>query len=433
MAAPSSRGAAPGPPRIAILSDDLTGANGVAAAFASHGATAFTALGPAPAPLPSATTVLVVDTATRDAPPTAAAEAVRTAAHVVQAWGARLFAKRIDTTLRGCIAAETTALLAVLAPDALAVLVPAAPEAGRACVGGRVFLDGQPVSAVTGGPDEPLRLFAAQAPALAAVGCPLATVRRGPEAARAAFRQAAASGARVVVCDAETTADVATLAAAAAALECPVLPVDPGGFTRAVARALGLISGAKPRPAGEDALAPALHGRILAVLGSPAAITGHQIETAVARGWLTRVPVDSAALAAGDDATRHEVARALAALSTAPTPVVGIDPNPRGEQADPRRVAAVAYALAAIVAAAMATRPPVIGLFLTGGTVARAVLERLGAHGVWVEREVVPLAALGRVAGGPYAGLAVVTKGGMVGDADALIRCLAALRAAAVA
>jgi len=79
----------------------------------------------------------------------------------------------------------------------------------------------------------------------------------------------------------------------------------------------------------------------------------------------------------------------------------------------------------------MASGPRLAGLFLTGGAVARAVLERLGAHGIWVEGEVLPLAALGRLADGPFAGLAVVTKGGMVGGDDALVRCLAALRAAA--
>ncbi len=414
------------PARIAVLSDDLTGANAVAATFASHGATAFTALGPAPLMAPPDAAVLVVDTATRDAAPAAAAEAVRAAANAVQAWGARLLAKRIDTTLRGCIVAETAALLDVLAPDTLAVLVPAAPDAGRACVGGRVFVDGQPVSAVTDGPDEPLRLFAAQAPTLAAVGCPLATVRRGPDAVRVALRQAAASGARVVVCDAETRADVTTLAAGAATLGCPVLPVDPGGFTRALARTRGLISEVELRSPGGNTSGRALHGRVLAVLGSPAAITARQIETAVAQGWLTRLPVDGAALAAGHDAARHEVARALTALSTAPTPAVGIDPVPREGEDAPARAPAVAHGLARLVAAVLAQQPAV-GLFLTGGTVARAVLERLGAHGVWVEQEVVPLAALGQIADGPYAGLTIVTKGGMVGGTDALVRCLAAL------
>jgi uncharacterized protein YgbK (DUF1537 family) len=419
---------------VAILSDDLTGANAVAAAFAMAGVRAFTALGPTPAMSPPDAGVLVVDTATRDVGPDVAAAAVRSAARAVSARGARLVAKRIDTTLRGCIAAETAALLTVLAPETLALVVPAAPEAGRTCVGGRVFVAGRPLTAVTGGSGEPLRLFAAQARGLAAVGCPLATVRRGAEAVRAAFRQAAASGARVVVCDAETTADVATLAAAAVALGRPVLPVDPGGFTLALARALGLVPGTARPAAGEGASgdrAHGRHGRILAVLGSPTPITGRQIAVAEARGWLRCVPVDGTALAVGGEATRQEVARALAALATLPASVVGIDPGPRGEQTESRRVAAVGEGLAQVVAAATASGPRLAGLFLTGGAVARAVLERLGAHGVWVEGEVLPLAALGRLADGPFAGLAVVTKGGMVGGDDALVRCLAALRAAA--
>lgn len=418
-------------PSVAILSDDLTGANAVAAAFATAGARAFTALGPTPAVSPPDAGVLVVDTATRDVGPDVAAAAIGLAARAVSAWGARLVAKRIDTTLRGCIAAETAALLTVLAPETLALVVPAAPEAGRTCVGGRVFLASRPLAAVTGGSGEPLRLFAAQAPGLAAVGCPLATVRRGAEAVRATFREAAASGARVVVCDAETTADVATLAAAAVALGRPVLPVDPGGFTLALARALGLVPGTARPAADEGASGDRAHGRILAVLGSPTAITGRQIAMAEAQGWLRCVPVDGTVLADGGEAAQQEVARALAALATLPTSVVGIDPSPRGELAEPRRVAAVGEGLAQIAAAAMASGPRLAGLFLTGGAVARAVLERLGAHGIWVEGEVLPLAALGQLADGPFAGLAVVTKGGMVGGDDALVRCLAALRAAA--
>lgn len=428
MTIPASQGAMP---PVLILSDDLTGANAVAAAFATAGARAFTALGPMPAVLPPGAAVLVVDTATRDAGPDTAAEAVRLAARAVSAWGARLMAKRIDTTLRGCIAAETAVLLAVLAPETLALVVPAAPEAGRTCVGGRVYLAGRPLAAVTGGPDEPLRLFVAQAPGLAAVGCPLSTVRRGAEAVRARFQQAATSGARVVVCDAKTSADVATLAAAAAALGRPVLPVDPGGFTLALARALGLVPSTARPVAGEGASGDRAHGRILAVLGSPTATTGRQVATAVAQGCLTRVSVDGVALATGGEAVRQEVKRVLDGLADASAPAVGIDPTPREAQAEPGRVAAVAEGLAEVVATAMAAGLRPAGLFLTGGAVARAVLERLGAHGVSVEREVLPLAALGRVVGGPYAGLAVVTKGGMVGGDDALVRCLAALQAAA--
>ncbi len=429
MAGPRARVPSPAA-RIGILSDDLTGANAVAARFAARGAAAFTALHATLAALPSAVQALVVDTATRDVAPEVAADAVRAAAGALHAWGVRLLAKRIDSTLRGNLGAETAALLQASGPHTLAVIVPAAPEAGRICVAGRVVVDGRPLAAAAGLPDEPLRLLARQAPGLQAAACPLPTVRRGPQAVHAALERAAAHGVRAVVCEAETEADIAVLAGAVAALGRPVLPVDPGGFTLVLADALGLVPEAAPPPADEGEGRRPENGRLLAVLGSPAAVTGLQVEVAMAQGCLVRLPVDGAALAAGGEMARLEAARALTALADGGGPAVGVDPVPREGGEPSGRLPAVADGLAQLVAEALERGPRVRGLFLTGGAVARAVLTRLGAHGVWVEREVLPLAALGRLAGGPFVGLAVVTKGGMVGGADALVRCLAALRSA---
>ncbi|NLG70338.1 MAG: four-carbon acid sugar kinase family protein, partial [Firmicutes bacterium] len=42
--------------------------------------------------------------------------------------------------------------------------------------------------------------------------------------------------------------------------------------------------------------------------------------------------------------------------------------------------------------------------------------------------QVLPLAALGQLVGGPSRGLRLVTKGGLVGGEDAAIRCVRRLR-----
>jgi uncharacterized protein YgbK (DUF1537 family) len=93
---------------------------------------------------------------------------------------------------------------------------------------------------------------------------------------------------------------------------------------------------------------------------------------------------------------------------------------------DPATVAGLPRRLAAVVQQAMtACRPS--GLYLTGGDVTGAVLESLGASGLSVDGEVVPLAVTGTLVGGPWAGIPVVTKGGLVGDADTAADCVAAL------
>jgi uncharacterized protein YgbK (DUF1537 family) len=70
------------------------------------------------------------------------------------------------------------------------------------------------------------------------------------------------------------------------------------------------------------------------------------------------------------------------------------------------------------------------GLFTTGGDVTAAVLAELGSHGLEISGEVVPLAVSGTLVGGPWDGLNVVTKGGLVGDATTTVACLDHLRQA---
>jgi uncharacterized protein YgbK (DUF1537 family) len=59
---------------------------------------------------------------------------------------------------------------------------------------------------------------------------------------------------------------------------------------------------------------------------------------------------------------------------------------------------------------------------LTGGETAIAVLRALEAHGLRLSGQLEPGLALGTLAGGPFDGLAVLTKAGGFGDADTLVR-----------
>jgi D-threonate/D-erythronate kinase len=56
------------------------------------------------------------------------------------------------------------------------------------------------------------------------------------------------------------------------------------------------------------------------------------------------------------------------------------------------------------------------------------VLAELGSHGLEISDEVVPLAVAGTLVGGPWDGLQIVTKGGLVGDAGTTVACIDHLR-----
>jgi uncharacterized protein YgbK (DUF1537 family) len=61
-------------------------------------------------------------------------------------------------------------------------------------------------------------------------------------------------------------------------------------------------------------------------------------------------------------------------------------------------------------------------VLLTGGETAIAALRALGASGLRLTGELESGVAVGALVGGPFDGLAVVTKAGGFGDPDLLVR-----------
>ena len=64
------------------------------------------------------------------------------------------------------------------------------------------------------------------------------------------------------------------------------------------------------------------------------------------------------------------------------------------------------------------------GVYSSGGDITIALLEKLEAIGVEIREEVIPLAAYGRIIGGDFSNLKLVSKGGMVGDETVIKLCL---------
>jgi uncharacterized protein YgbK (DUF1537 family) len=89
----------------------------------------------------------------------------------------------------------------------------------------------------------------------------------------------------------------------------------------------------------------------------------------------------------------------------------------RGRHLDERAARALARVCRAV---ADATTPG--GLFLTGGSTARACLLALGVSGLRLEREPLPGIAAGVAIGGDWDGRPVITKAGGFGAPDAIRR-----------
>jgi uncharacterized protein YgbK (DUF1537 family) len=416
--------------RVLVIADDATGANASAALLAVRGLSARTVFR-LPRVWPRGVDAVTLSIDSRHLPPAQAQARARAAAGWGRRHGARCVGKRIDSTLRGNLGAEVAGVLAAL-PGAAALVVPAFPRSDRLAVGGRVLWRGRPLGPPQerGGGDR--RTGVSHVPtllriqtSLAVAHVPLRAVRRGRAALVRALEQARA-GARIVVADAATDRDLARLAAAARAGDRRWVPVDPGPFTAAYVaerlvapRGTGGPAGPRRTPARVPAKpAPASRPCVLAVIGSRTSLTRRQIDALRASGAaVITVP------AAGRDGpwgVGALASREAVVLCSRPEPV------PVASGVYTGRLARAARRLLEACGGRIA------GLYVSGGDTLREVVRALGAEAVHVTAEVEPLVAAGRLVGGRWAGLPVVSKGGLVGDAETATRCVHRLRQTSV-
>lgn len=419
---------------VLVVADDLTGANAAAAGFARSGLRAVTASAvdraDVVAEMVSRFDVVVVTTDSRHAPAEVARE--RVAAVVRAGWPSRLVCNRIDTTLRGNVGATTEALrdeVAALTGSRVVVLcAPAHPAAGRHTIGGTQLLGGKRLEETEVARDArtPMRTsdvvaVLGQQAALAASVVPMATVTGGAEALTAAIRAALDDGAEVIVADAMTEDHLDRVAAAAVAassdLDLVWVTSDPGPASVAMARALGIERETPGAP-------------LLVVSGSATELTRTQLrQLAVDRqAHLHRTPTLGDTAVPDLDATAAVLDRAI--RDAGPDDVVVLATVL--DESDLRPVTAqeaedIPLALARAVRRNLEEHT-VDGVFTTGGDVTAALVGELGSHGLEISDEVVPLAVAGSVVGGPWDGLQIVTKGGLVGDASTTVACVDHLR-----
>jgi uncharacterized protein YgbK (DUF1537 family) len=208
--------------------------------------------------------VVAVDLDTRSRSERAARRIVRRAFASRGAARAEILYKKIDSTLRGHVAAELAVVRHALGRRPV-LFAPSFPDQGRTVRDARLHLKGKPVSG-------DLRALLARA-GLPATHLPAASAPR--------LRAALAAGARAFVCDAGSDADLDRIARAGLALRPRPVFVGSAGLARALARTL---------PRRRPARIPATRARpVLTVVGSASPVSKRQAEALGAGDPLLRV------------------------------------------------------------------------------------------------------------------------------------------------
>jgi uncharacterized protein YgbK (DUF1537 family) len=379
-----------------LLADDLSGALEAAAAFRAHGWRVSVPLRTAP-PLPGWLTMH--STETRNRRPAAAAVAVARLLRAERRRGARLLFKKIDSTLRGPVAAEITAVLDTLDPP-LVVVCPANPAVGRTVRDGVLRVHGVPVAETEFARDPGWPVTRSDVAGwLEAGGVPVVAGRLN----------AATRG--VFVADAATTEDLRRVVAAARAVTPEAVFVGSGALASAVAETVPLPAGWPY--AGADATT-ALPRPVLVLCGSKHPLSRRQVERVPAVAGWPLILVDDTSGGVADAARTIGAALAGQGGVAVLALVAGFRPS---------RVAPLRQ-LWATLEAVCATAVPA-SLVITGGETAHLMCRHLGIRALepWTQFE--PGLVGCHPSGGPAGLRCLVTKPGGFGDDDTWVRLLA--------
>jgi 4-hydroxythreonine-4-phosphate dehydrogenase len=414
-------------PNILIIADDLTGAADCGAVLAERGLETVVLLGGAGSGVLNlaefrGADVLAIDADTRCLDPEAAGEAV---AQLVRAFDTAagpdgnlaLLFKKLDSTLRGNVAAEVAAALQgrrAGAPAGVAVLfAPAFPAQGRTTVNGRQMVHGQTLESCEHPRSEIAAILREANLSSTAIG--LARVRGTAPALESAMH-GAANEVDVVICDAETEEDLRAIASAAMVLHQRTVFAGSAGLARHIPEAVGLTRSSGSGREGVGALQ--VQGPSLFVVGSPAAASREQAHALAASPDVASVAFSEVAMLRGEQFPewQRKASLIMEHIASGQDVLVQFDSagSCSGEQGGK-----LARSLARMIAPCVDC---VGALVATGGETARAILDAWSIQRLRLLGEVEP--------GVPYSlaqranrDVLILTKAGGFGTPDTLLRC----------
>lgn len=401
--------------RYLIIADDFTGANDTGVQLCKRG---FPAKVLFPGKRLDSKGSFVIDTESRAVQPEQAVQIVVSALGQVDFTQYRYVIKKVDSTLRGNIAAELKAMDEVYSPEQI-LFAPAFPEMGRTTVDGVQRLNGVAIckTELSLDPKNPVMEDNLVEMLSSCYDEPI-ILKRLPDVRSSAFDL---DGGRIFICDAETKDDLTRIVRTARASGKRTLYMGTAGI------ADRLMEEERPsRP-------------VLGVAASISSVTNRQMHRCEEAGMtLVKLPVHELLLEKKEPSAYQKQAieaqqrgedtillpstsydRLELELSREAGIIKGMSMNEVGDY-----VRFLLGEMAGKILDAVA----VSGVFVTGGDTALGLLRNIHADGGEILSEILAGIPLIRVTGGRFDGMKLSTKAGAFGDEYAAVSAMQKLK-----
>ena len=358
----------------------------------------------------------------------------------------KLYAKRIDPSMRGNTCTETQAFLDALGdPDRVAIVVPAFPALKRSNVGGYILVDGKPIQKSLVGLDD---LRPAASGRVADLFTEKFNYRTDPVYLKDLFhgsdylshkiKALAENGTRAIVFDCTSQQDINTIADAVLKSGIKFLAVDPGPFTATMARKV---------MRAENEASPALSNqKIFGLVGGSNPLVAAQVEMLRLEDNVLFVPVKNIDLIGNEQKRAAEIERVVSnvvARANGFTTVIVVSDHlganaqillqfdQKLEETNRSRVEAmdiISTAYGQITHQVLERCPDFKALYSTGAEYTLAICRELKSLGLNLQGQVLPLSAYGELIGGPYDKLKYVTSASSATDPNTLVESIQYLK-----
>lgn len=422
--------------KVFIISDDLTGANATAVLLAKNGfrSATFLELNNYDKDANKELNVIAISTDSRGIKKEEAYDKVSKVVNLLKNEDFSFFSKRIDSTLRGNIGAEIDAVLDNLNEDYIAVVVCSFPNSKRCLIGGYLMVNSVPLEKTDVAKDPKCPVLTSYVPDIIKIQSkydvgyiPLRTVLKGQEEIINALIYHKNNGNKIIVIDADCNENIDLIAKACKNSNLQIITVDPGPFTAAFAKEKLNVSKVNNKK------------KIVLTIGSVSNLTRKQIRNFKSKYDSYLVKVNSELLIY-DETREKEIKRAadLVLSEINNYNIVGIvTTESENDVLDLNKISnklgiseeevsvRINEGLSEITGKVIDSKLEIIGgVYTSGGDVTEAICSKFKSIGIEIVDEILPLAVYGNIIKGIYNGMNIVTKGGLVGEEDALAKCI---------